>query len=136
MGTKFIIGTLGAAAVMGLTACSAGSDAHGATIAGTRQNGTVARARSGYPHGIAGKITAENGSAWTLNAADGTQYTVNITPQTQFGATWAPSTAQQFPVGSGARVTGTINDHTIAAARITAPRRKNPSVTPSTPPAS
>ena len=110
-------------------------DAQNATTAGTGSH-AIARARSGHSNGIAGQITAENGSTWTLTATDGTQYNVDITPQTQFGTTRTPGTAQQVPVGSAARVNGTINDHTITAIRITEPRRHHPSGPPSTPPTS
>ena len=93
------------------------------------------RAGPGHGPGLMGTITTESGSSWTVNATNGTAYTVTITPQTQFGTRRAPSTAQQFPIGSTVHVSGAANGNTITANRITAPKaRKSASAAPTSPP--
>jgi hypothetical protein len=75
--------------------------------------------------GIAGQISAENGSNWTVVDRAGKQFTVDITPQTQFGTKHRPATEAEFTVGSEVRVSGPINGTTITATRVMAPLPKS-----------
>lgn len=132
VGAKASMGMVSAALAISLAACSGGAG-NQSTPTGTAP--PAAPSRSGHANGITGQISAENSSTWTVNAKNGTQYSVNITPQTQFGTKRTPSSAQQFPVGTTVRVSGTVNGATITATRITAPRAHHPaspSPTPST----
>lgn len=136
IGTTMAIGVIGASVAIGVTACSGGSNNPSTTPTTAAPPKATVPARAGHPHGIIGQITAENRSTWALNASNGTSYTVTITPQTQFGTRRTPGTAQQFPVGSTMRVTGTVNGNTITASRITAPRPRHPASTAPTSPLS
>jgi hypothetical protein len=129
------IGVLGASVVIGVTACSGGSSNQSATSTPAPPTAS-APARAGHAPGVIGQITAENGSTWTVNARNGTPYTVTITAQKQFGTKRTPGTAQQFPVGSTVRVSGTANGTTITASRITATRPRPPASTATTSPPS
>jgi hypothetical protein len=136
IGTTVAIGVIGASVTIGVTACSSGSSNPTSTTPTTPAPPTTsAPSRAGHAPGVIGQITAENGSTWTVNARNGTSYTVTITPQTQFGTRRIPSTAQQFPVGSTVRVSGTTNGTTITASRITTTRSRHPANTaPTSPP--
>jgi uncharacterized protein DUF5666 len=133
-GAKAVVGVVGAAVAIGLTGCSSGSNNPSATPTATTSPTTTAPVKSGHPHEITGKVTAENGSTWMITADNGMQYTVDITPQTEFGTKQTPSTTAQFPVGSTVRVSGTANGNTITATRITAPGPHYPTSAPFTPP--
>lgn len=120
-----------AAAGVGLTACSGlSSEATGTSSATPAPTSTPAKTAKS-PKGVAGQVTAETGSTWTVKAKNGKQFTVTITPNTQFGTKKQPSTAQQFPVGSEVRVTGTVSGTTVQAARVVVP--KTPPASPSAP---
>jgi hypothetical protein len=112
-----------AAVGISVAACSGGSGTPSASSSATASALPGDRHGVGgeQPHGIIGQISAENGSTWTVTARDGTRYSVIITPETHFGSPQAPSSVQQFPVGTAVRVTGTITDHTITALLISAP---------------
>ncbi len=125
------MGIVGAALAISLAACSGGAG-NQSTPTGTAPPPTVP-SRSGHANGITGQISTENSSTWTINTKNGTQYSVNITHQTQFGTKRTPSNAQQFPVGTTVRVSGTVNGNTITATRITAPRAHHPTSPPPTP---
>ncbi|HEX3785506.1 MAG TPA: hypothetical protein VHX38_38130 [Pseudonocardiaceae bacterium] len=87
------------------------------------------------PRAVSGEISAENGSVWMVTNKSGKQYTVNITSKTRFGSKDQPETAAQFPVGSPARVAGSINGTTVTATRITGPTQATPPSGGSTVPA-
>lgn len=135
IGIKVALGLVGASVTVGLAACSSGSSTSSGTPTTTVPPAATAPSRAGHGPDLMGTITAESGSSWTVNATNGTAYTVTITPQTQFGTRRAPSTAQQFPIGSTVHVSGAANGNTITANRITAPRtRKSASAAPTSPP--
>jgi len=86
--------------------------------------------------GVAGKITAENGSTWTIVNAKGKQFTVDITPQTKFGSKATPATQQQFTVGEQIRAMGPVADGTVTAKRIAKAKDKTGAAPSSTAPSS
>ena len=73
--------------------------------------------RPRMPH-IVGRITAENGTAWTVQTKDGQSHQVTVTPGTKFGTTKHPASQTQFPVGTHVRVNGPMTGDTITAAQI------------------
>lgn len=121
--TTAAVVVLGAAAGTSLAACSGGLGTPSAPSSAATSASPDDRHGAGgeQPRGIIGQISAKDGSSWTVTTQDGTRYSVIITPDTDFGSPQAPASAQQFPVGSAVRVTGTITDHTITALLITAP---------------
>lgn len=95
-------------------------------------------AKHHHADGIAGQITAENGSSWTIQTKSGKQYTATINASTQFGTKATPATQQQFTVGEQVRVAGSINGTSVTATRIAEPAAPSSSAgpTPTTTPSS
>lgn len=125
------------AAVLAATAVvllSAGCSGSSATAAAPSSASQPAPGHRGG-QGIFGRVTTENGSTWTVVNPKGTQFTVDLTPQTAFGTAKAPATAQQFPVGSNVRVSGTRNGDTVTATRIDDMRAPGRGAAPSGAPA-
>lgn len=123
-------GLLIAAAVagigLGVAGCSGSSSAAALTTSAAPTTSASAAPHKGGPHGVAGTISAENGSTWTVTTKAGKQVTVDIISTTKFGTTQAPATESQFAVGAMVRVDGTVNGTTVTATRIAVPAPKPP----------
>lgn len=112
---------------LGVTACGGTAGAASAVSSSMPAPSSGAPAKDRHD-GVAGKITAENGSSWIVTTKAGKQMTVDITSDTKFGTTDHPATEQQFTVGATVRVTGPVTGTTVSASRIAVPQaRPNPS---------
>ena len=107
---------LAAAGVVMTSGCSAAGTATGASPAAAAPTAHGKRDH----RGIAGQISAMNGSIWTVTTARGVAYTVNLTPTTAFGSKAAPETQSQFTTGERIRVLGQPSDKTVTATRVVA----------------
>ncbi|MCP2162161.1 DUF5666 domain-containing protein [Williamsia serinedens] len=68
--------------------------------------------------GVAGTITAINGSTWTIQTTQGDPFTVTIGSDTKFGTAKAPAQASDFAVGDRIVATGTRSGTTVEATRV------------------
>jgi hypothetical protein len=132
-----VAGVAACAALLGVAACS--NDTSTPASPGNAAAPSAAPGAGGHHHGkakgVAGKITAENGTSWTVVTAKGKQYTVNVTPQTKFGTTAAPATQQQFAVGDAIRARGKVAQETVTATHITHAKAAAASTAPAPAPA-
>ena len=69
-------------------------------------------------HGVAGTITAINGSTWTIQTTQGDPFTVTVGSDTKFGTTKAPAQASDFAVGDRIVATGKRSGTTVEATRV------------------
>lgn len=123
-----------AVAVAGLAGCaSSGSPSLVSPSSASSTPASAVPAGHRRQSGIAGQITAVNGSTWTVAARSGKQYTVDITSGTMFGTKQHPATQGQFVVGSQVRIAGTINGSTVTATRVVVPTDNGGSSTAPTP---
>ena len=120
------LSALAAAGVIMTAGCSAAGTAPSASPAASAPTAHGKRAH----HGIAGQISAMNGSSWTVTTARGVAYTVNLTPTTAFGSKAAPQTQSQFTTGERIRVLGQPSDKTVTATRIVAAPARGTTQTP------
>lgn len=122
---RWALSGLSVLAATGLVA-TAGCSASGTTAASPPS--AAAAAPHGKParRGIAGQISAMNGSSWTVTTARGVAYTVNLTPTTTFGSQAVPATQSQFTTGERVRVIGQPSDKTVTATRIVAAHAATP----------
>jgi hypothetical protein len=68
--------------------------------------------------GVAGTITAINGSTWTIQTTQGDPFTVTIGSDTRFGTAKAPAQASDFAVGDRIVATGRRSGTTVEATRV------------------
>lgn len=68
--------------------------------------------------GVAGTITAINGSTWTIQTTKGDPFTVMVGSDTRFGTAKAPAQASDFAVGDRIVASGTRSGTTVDATRV------------------
>ncbi|WP_299573116.1 hypothetical protein [uncultured Williamsia sp.] len=68
--------------------------------------------------GVAGTITAINGSTWTIQTTQGDPFTVMVGSDTTFGTAKAPAQASDFAVGDRIVATGKRSGTTVEATRV------------------
>lgn len=68
--------------------------------------------------GVAGTITAINGSTWTIQTSKGDPFTVMVGADTKYGSAKAPAQVTDFAVGDRIVVAGTRSGTTVDATRV------------------
>ncbi|MGZ8178337.1 DUF5666 domain-containing protein [Williamsia sp. SKLECPSW1] len=105
------------------------------TMVAERQSTNPSTAEGKHEHarhsrGVAGTITAMNGSTWTIQTVQGDPFTVTIGADTKFGTAKAPAQASDFAVGDRIAVSGKRTGTTVDAVRVV---KRVPRTGPSSP---